>query len=268
MRSWLPTRSARCTSARSSARSRRDRRTARHRGARRLLRRLPGPLRHRPSRRPRRDRLDHRGERCRQVDAAQDDRRSRADRFGDDHLRRHVARRVVCPSSRRAGDLAGARGTADLPVADRRGEPRRRLVLEAEGALGQGAGGRRVSLARPAAEAQQCGALGRRAAGAGHRPGAHVEPRSSPARRGVAGPGADRREAGVPGDPGDQGARHDGAARRAGREPGALGRRSLLLLARGPRVAGRRARARSRRSRSPRATSASIGGTPERSGGT
>ena len=86
-------------------------------------------------------------------------------------------------------------------------------------------------------------------------------PRSRAPRRGVARLGADRREAGVPSDPGDQGARHDGAARRAGREPGARGCRSLLLPARRPGVADRIAHRASARSRSPRATSASIGGT-------
>ena len=134
------------------------------------------------------------------------------------------------------------------------------VVLEATGARGTR---QRVvaafPLLGPLLEAQQRGALGRRAAGARHRPRAHVEPRPAPARRGVARLGADRREAGVPSDPGDQGARHDGAARRAGREPGARGRRSLLLPARRAGVARRAAQRTSPRSRSPRATSASIG---------
>ena len=178
------------------------------------LRRLPGAVRHRPSRRPRRDRVDHRGQRCRQVDAAQDDRRSRADRCGAHHLRRHVARRRCPPTVASQPGIAlvpeGRRIFPSLTVEENiaigaharsdRGRGTRKRVLDA------------FPLLERVAEAQQRRPVGWRAAGARHRPRADVEPRSAAPRRGVARPGADRREAGVPGDPGDQGAGHDGAA--------------------------------------------------------
>ena len=68
-------------------------------------------------------------------------------------------------------------------------------------------------------------ALGRRAADAGHRPGAHGAPQGDAARRAVDGAGAGDRAGGLPHHPAAQGRGHDDAAGRAVRPGRARGGR-------------------------------------------
>ncbi len=164
-------------------------------------------VRCRHPRRRGRDRVDHRRQRRRQVDPAR--RRSRdwsPAWSGTITLRRRVAR---VAARHRAASTAASPSYPRAGASSRRSRSRRTSPSAASpSARARGTrqrGPRRVPAARTLAQAQRRHALGWRAADARDRPRPDVEPRPAVARRGVARPRPCRREAGVQGDPGDQG---------------------------------------------------------------
>ena len=160
---------------------------------------------------------------------------------------------MAAVQARRPRPAPGARGPRDLPGHVRAGEPR-------DGRLrppGQGHGRRpraRVRAVPPPARAPHAArrhALGRRAADAGHRPGADGPAQAAAPRRAVDGP---RTEAGRPDlrdHHRDQRAGHDDPARRAERHPGAPARPPGLRAGGGPGREDRRRERPARRRRGP-----------------
>ena len=108
-------------------------------------------------------------------------------------LRRAPDRPAARPRSGARGHLAGAGRPAHLPQPDRRGEPPGRRIPRPPRAVGPGERSASCSRCWPSAAGRSgARALGRRAAGAGHRPGADGQPAAPAARRGLAGARAHR----------------------------------------------------------------------------
>ena len=148
-------------------------------------------------------------------------------------LRGRVARVALGAAPRRQRHLAGAGGSAHLPVAHRRGEHRRSAATpKRKGPWNKAAVLAAFPLLEPLLKRYGATAVGRRAADARHRAGADVEPATAAARRGVARARALVVKQVYEAIPVIKAAGHDGPGRRAGRQPGAGRRRPLLLPAR------------------------------------
>ena len=212
--------------------------------AHRLLRRLPGAVRHRHRAGEGRDHRHHRRQRGRQVDLPEGDRRPHSRRRRQRAARRRADRRAA------AADIVKL-GIALVPEG-------RRLFpsLTVEENLLIGGYGRKIAgpwtldrvyalfpMLRERRAAADADPVRRPAADGRDRPRPDVQPARALVRRDQPRPRADRHPRHLRGAAADQGGGHQRRAGRAGHRPGDEGRRSRLLLPGRPAVARPAARA-------------------------